>query len=159
MHGAASRACIPLTWNREWGIADPQAARAGLTRPGIAPPARQVTLLQLKAETLGKRLGRTTGWIHRATLKKKGVEMIGGVHYERIDERGPVIRFGARRDNPRLLEVDSIVRCAGQEPRRELAAPLLAGGARIHRIGGADVAAELDAKRAIDQAAWLAATL
>src|SRR3546814_9660057 len=75
-------------WNREWGVADPATAVGGLSKPEIAPPARQVTLLQRKAESLGKRLGKTTGWIHRTTLKKKQVEMIGGVNYEAIDERG-----------------------------------------------------------------------
>ncbi|HEY9546584.1 MAG TPA: NADPH-dependent 2,4-dienoyl-CoA reductase [Solimonas sp.] len=146
-------------WNREWGVADPATAVGGLSKPEIAPPARQVTLLQRKAESLGKRLGKTTGWIHRTTLKKKQVEMIGGVNYEAIDERGLLISYGDKREKATLLEVDTIVLCTGQEPLRELAEPLRAGGANVHIVGGADVAAELDAKRAIDQGSRLAATL
>ncbi|HEY0974171.1 MAG TPA: NADPH-dependent 2,4-dienoyl-CoA reductase [Solimonas sp.] len=146
-------------WNKEWGVADPQQARSGLTKPQITPPARKVTLLQRKAESLGKRLGKTTGWIHRAQLKMKQVEMIGGVNYESIDERGLLISYGEKRENATLLEVDTIVLCTGQEPLRELQAPLQAAGASVHLIGGADVASELDAKRAINQGSRLAATL
>jgi 2,4-dienoyl-CoA reductase (NADPH2) len=146
-------------WLREWGVADPAAARGGLGKPEITPPARQVYLLQRKAAPLGKGLAKTTGWIHRAQLKMKRVEMIGGVNYERIDERGLHVSFGERREKPMLLEVDTIVLCAGQEPCRDLAEPLRARGARVHLIGGADVAAELDAKRAIEQGTRLAATL
>ncbi|MFA5939342.1 MAG: NADPH-dependent 2,4-dienoyl-CoA reductase [Sinimarinibacterium sp.] len=146
-------------WNKEWGVTDPEQARSGLTRPQIAPPARQVMLLQRKAESLGKRLGKTTGWIHRAALKMKQVEMIGGVNYESIDARGLLITYGEKREKPTLLEVDNIILCAGQEPLRELQAPLQAAGVNVHLVGGADVAAELDAKRAINQASRLAATL
>jgi 2,4-dienoyl-CoA reductase (NADPH2) len=89
----------------------------------------------------------------------KQVEMIGGVNYESIDERGLLISYGEKRENATLLEVDHIVLCAGQEPLRELHAPLQAAGARVHLIGGADVASELDAKRAIDQGSRLAAGL
>src|SRR3546814_9226209 len=96
-------------WKREWGVADPATAVGGLSKPEIAPPARQVTLLQRKAESLGKRLGKTTGWIHRTTLKKKQVEMIGGVNYEAIDERGLLISYGDKREKATLLEVDTIV--------------------------------------------------
>jgi 2,4-dienoyl-CoA reductase (NADPH2) len=146
-------------WNREWGVDDPEQSRGGLTRPEIAAPARKVTLLQRKAETLGKRLGKTTGWIHRAQLKMRQVEMIGGVNYESIDERGLFVTFGEKREKPTLIEADTIVLCTGQEPLRELQAPLQAAGVSVHLIGGADVAAELDAKRAINQASRLAATL
>ena len=146
-------------WLREWGVADPAAARGGLGKPEITPPARQVYLLQRKAAPLGKGLAKTTGWIHRAQLKMKRVEMIGGVNYERIDERGLHVSFGERHEKPMLLEVDTIVLCAGQEPCRDLAEPLRARGARVHLIGGADVAAELDAKRAIEQGTRLAAAL
>ncbi|WP_370305285.1 oxidoreductase [Sinimarinibacterium flocculans] len=146
-------------WNREWGVDDPQRSRGGLTRPEVAPPARKVTLLQRKAESLGKRLGKTTGWIHRAQLKMKQVEMIGGVNYESIDERGLFVTFGEKREKPTLIEADTIVLCTGQEPLRELQGPLEAAGVKVHLIGGADVAAELDAKRAINQASRLAATL
>jgi 2,4-dienoyl-CoA reductase (NADPH2) len=146
-------------WLREWGVADPAVARGGLGRPELTPPARQVYLLQRKSAPLGKGLGKTTGWIHRAQLKMKRVEMIGGVNYERIDARGLHVSYGEAREKPQLLEVDTIVLCAGQEPRRELAEPLRAQGVDVHLIGGADVAAELDAKRAIEQGTRLAASL
>jgi 2,4-dienoyl-CoA reductase (NADPH2) len=146
-------------WLREWGVADPAVARGGLGKPEISPAARQVYLLQRKAAPLGKGLGKTTGWIHRAALKMKRVEMIGGVNYERIDARGLHVSFGERHERPMLLEVDTIVLCAGQEPCRELAEPLRASGCSVHLIGGADVATELDAKRAIEQGTRLAATL
>jgi 2,4-dienoyl-CoA reductase (NADPH2) len=146
-------------WLREWGVADPEVARGGLGQPEITPPARQVYLLQRKAAPLGKGLGKTTGWIHRAQLKMKRVEMIGGVNYERIDARGLHVSFGERHEKPTVLEVDTIVLCAGQEPQRALAAPLQSRGAKVHLIGGADVAAELDAKRAIEQGTRLAASL
>jgi 2,4-dienoyl-CoA reductase (NADPH2) len=159
VHDGHSPTLDLAAWNKEWGVADPQQARSGLTQPQVAPPARKVTLLQRKAESLGKRLGKTTGWIHRAQLKMKQVEMIGGVNYESIDERGLLISYGEKREKATLLEVDTIVLCTGQEPMRELQAPLQAAGVSVHLIGGADVAAELDAKRAIDQGSRLAATL
>jgi 2,4-dienoyl-CoA reductase (NADPH2) len=146
-------------WLREWGVADPAVARGGLGTPETVPPARQVYLLQRKAAPLGKGLGKTTGWIHRAQLKMRRVEMVGGVNYERIDARGLHVSFGERHEKPTLLEVDTIVLCAGQEPLRALAEPLRARGANVHMIGGADVAAELDAKRAIEQGTRLAAAL
>jgi 2,4-dienoyl-CoA reductase (NADPH2) len=146
-------------WQKDWGVADPSATRGGVTRPVIAPPARQVTLLQRKASGLGKGLGKTTGWIHRAALKMKKVEMIGGVNYEAIDERGLLISFGEKRENATLLEVDNIILCTGQEPQRELHQSLLEAGIRVHLIGGADVASELDAKRAINQGSRLAAEI
>jgi 2,4-dienoyl-CoA reductase (NADPH2) len=146
-------------WLREWGVADPAVARGGLGKPEITPAARQVHLLQRKAAPLGKGLGKTTGWIHRAQLKTKRVEMLGGVNYERIDARGLHVSFGERHEQPTLLEVDTIVLCAGQEPCRVLADPLRAKGAKVHVIGGADVAAELDARRAIEQGTRLAAAL
>jgi 2,4-dienoyl-CoA reductase (NADPH2) len=118
-----------------------------------------VYLLQRKPGPLGKGLGKTTGWIHRSALKMKRVEMIGGVNYERIDERGLHVSFGEGREKPMLLEVDTVVLCSGQEPLRELAEPLRAAGVAVHLIGGADVASELDAKRAIEQGTRLAARL
>jgi 2,4-dienoyl-CoA reductase (NADPH2) len=120
---------------------------------------RQVTLLQRKSEKLGKRLGKTTGWIHRAALQMKNVEMIGGVNYEKIDADGLHVSNGEARENPRLIAADTIVLCAGQIPERSLADALIALGRNVHIIGGADVAAELDAKRAIDQGTRLAAQL
>jgi 2,4-dienoyl-CoA reductase (NADPH2) len=149
------------TWQVEWGVCDPAEHRSGLCPDGPrpAPPARQVTLLQRKAERPGKRLGKTTGWIHRLSLRMKAVEMVTGVNYERIDADGLHVSFGEGRENPRLIEADTVVLCAGQLSDRSLADSLAAAGRRVHVIGGADVAAELDAKRAIDQGTRLAATL
>ena len=148
-------------WLAEWGVADPGEVRGGLSPDGPRPeaPARQVTLLQRKAQALGKGLGKTTGWIHRATLKMKGVEMVGGVNYERITEDGLMVSSGEARENPRVIEVDNVILCAGQIPNRTLADQLAEKGITAHVIGGADVAAELDAKRAIDQGSRLAASL
>ncbi|WP_420859643.1 FAD-dependent oxidoreductase [Marivivens marinus] len=148
-------------WLEEWGVTDPATARGGLAPEGPQPeaPARQVTLLQRKAQKLGKGLGKTTGWIHRATLQMKGVKMIGGVNYEKIDAEGLHVSFGEARENPTLIAVDTVVLCAGQLPERSLADALLAQGVEVHVIGGADVAAELDAKRAIDQGTRVAAAL
>ena len=148
-------------WMEEWGVADPANHRGGLAPEGPQPdaPAREVTLLQRKAEKHGKRLGKTTGWIHRASLKMKDVTFVGGVNYERIDDQGLHVSFGDARENPTLIEADTIVMCAGQLPLRTLADALEAKGITPHVIGGADVAAELDAKRAIDQGTRLAAML
>mgnify|MGYP000221079192 FL=1 len=148
-------------WLEEWGVADPSDARGGVAPQGPKPdaPVREVTLLQRKAQKLGKNLGKTTGWIHRATLQMKSVKMVGGVNYERIDAQGLHVSYGEARENPELIAVDTIVLCAGQLPERSLADALIAAGRTPHVIGGADVAAELDAKRAIDQGTRLAATL
>jgi 2,4-dienoyl-CoA reductase (NADPH2) len=148
-------------WLREWGVGDPSTARGGVAgiEPHVSPPLRDVVLLQRKDGKLGAGLGKTTGWIHRATLKMKRVKMQGGVNYERIDDRGLLVTTGEARANPTWLEVDNIVLCAGQESQRELVAPLETAGIPTHVIGGADQATELDAKRAIDQACRLAATL
>ena len=148
-------------WMKEWGVSDPETNRAGLAPEGPQPeaPARQVTLIQRKAEKHGKRLGKTTGWIHRAALKMKDVNFVGGVNYERIQPDGLMVSFGEARENPTLIEADTIVMCAGQLPERTLADALIAQGITPHVIGGADVAAELDAKRAINQGTRLAAAL
>ncbi|WP_294611077.1 FAD-dependent oxidoreductase, partial [uncultured Roseovarius sp.] len=148
-------------WRSEWGVGDPSETRGGLAPQGPqpTPPAREVTLLQRKAERPGKRLGKTTGWIHRAALRMKDVKMLGGVNYEGIDEAGLHISFGEAREKPTLIEADTIVLCAGQLSERSLADTLEAAGVAVHVIGGADVAAELDAKRAIDQGTRLAAAL
>ncbi|NHQ74039.1 NADPH-dependent 2,4-dienoyl-CoA reductase [Roseovarius gahaiensis] len=148
-------------WQVEWGVGDPSETRGGLAPNGPQPdaPARQVTLLQRKAERPGKRLGKTTGWIHRAALRMKGVQMLSGVNYERIDADGLHISHGETRENPTLIEADTVVLCAGQLSDRSLADTLEAKGVPVHVIGGADVAAELDAKRAIDQGTRLAAIL
>jgi 2,4-dienoyl-CoA reductase (NADPH2) len=146
-------------WLEEWGVADPAEVRGGVVRARPSPPARKVTLLQRKSGKLGKGLGKTTGWIHRAALLMKNVEMIGGVNYERITPEGLFVSYGEQRRDAQLIECDTIVLCAGQEPLRELQAPLTAAGVAVHLIGGADEAGELDAKRAIDQGTRLAARL
>ena len=148
-------------WLTEWGVADPQDVRGGVAAAGPQPepPVREVTMLQRKAQKLGKNLGKTTGWIHRAALQMKNVKMIGGVNYERIDADGLHVSYGEARENPTLIAVDTIVLCAGQVPERSLADALIVAGRTCHVIGGADVASELDAKRAIDQGTRLAATL
>jgi 2,4-dienoyl-CoA reductase (NADPH2) len=158
--GASLTESLP-DWMREWGVGDPEETRGGLAADGPQPgaPARAVTLVQRKAEKHGKRLGKTTGWIHRSALHMKGVEMIGGVNYEEITEQGLRVSFGAARETPRMIEADDIILCAGQEPERSLADTLLQQGRAAHVIGGADVAAELDAKRAIDQGVRLALSL
>ncbi len=148
-------------WLEEWGVGDPSQTRGGLRPEGPQPeaPVRQITLLQRKPEKLGKRLGKTTGWIHRAGLQMKNVQMIGGVNYEKIDADGLHISHGEARENPKLIVADTIVLCAGQIPERSLADKLVDAGQSVHVIGGADVAAELDAKRAIDQGTRLTAIL
>ncbi|HRA22372.1 MAG TPA: NADPH-dependent 2,4-dienoyl-CoA reductase [Usitatibacteraceae bacterium] len=148
-------------WRREWGVGDPADARGGVAgvKPQPAPPARQVFLLQRKKSKPGAGLGKTTGWIHRAALKMKRVEMLSGLNYEGVVERGLAVSFGEAREKAAVLEVDTIVLCAGQESLRELEAPLRAAGASVHLIGGAALAGELDAKRAIDEGTRLGATL
>ncbi len=146
-------------WLTEWGVADPGEVRGGVVRPQPSPPARRVTLLQRKAGRPGKGLGKTTGWIHRAALQMKQVEMIGGVNYERITRQGLFVTYGEKRQDGQLIECDTVVLCAGQEPLRELQAPLAAAGIDVHLIGGAHEAVELDARRAIDQGTRLAARL
>lgn len=145
---------------KEWGIDTQLEARGGVA--GIKPqphaPARQVFLLQRKASKVGDGLGKTTGWIHRTGLKNKQVQMLNSVEYLKIDDEGLHIRIGAEGE-PQLLAVDNIVICAGQDPLRELQDGLLAAGQSVHLIGGADVAVELDAKRAINQGSRLAAQL
>ena len=144
-------------WLAEWGVVDPAIAPGGVTKPQPTKPARQITLLQRKAGKPGAGLGKTTGWIHRAELKSRGVEMIGGVNYEQISDQGLLVTYGEKRDNATWLDVDNIVMCAGQIPLRELVEPLQAAGVKVTLLGGADVASELDAKRAINQASYAAA--
>ncbi|MPY84708.1 MAG: NAD(P)-binding protein [Actinophytocola sp.] len=146
-------------WRAEWGVTDPAEAPGGLTEAAPEPSPRTVYLLQRKTSKIGKGLGKTTGWVHRAALKAKRVEQVTGVRYDRIDDAGLHISYGKDHTERRVLDVDTVVVCAGQESRRELADELSARGVRTHVIGGADVAAELDAKRAIDQGTRLAANL
>jgi 2,4-dienoyl-CoA reductase (NADPH2) len=145
-------------WLREWGVGDPAVARGGLITAAPPESARQVFLLQRRTSKIGAGLGKTSGWVHRATLAARGVEMIKGAGYERIDDAGLHITVG-KGARPRLLEVDDVVICAGQEPRRGLVDELSGLGLTAHVIGGADAALELDAKRAIDQGTRLAAVL
>ena len=161
-HGDHPSTTLDLpAWKAEWGITDPAEARGGLATSGprVMPPVRQVTLLQRKKGKLGNGLGKTTGWIHRTVLKMKSVEMVGGVNYERIGDEGLLVSYGEKREDPTWIACDTVVLCAGQVPLRSLAQDLEAQGRNPHLIGGALEAGELDAKRAIDQAARLAARL
>lgn len=144
-------------WMQEWGV-DPLVATAGGLAPPVAPqPPREVWLLQRKSTRPGAGLGKTSGWVHRATLARNGVTMLAGVQYDRIDDAGLHITVGGEQ---RLLEVDNVVICAGQESLAELMpAEGAGGGPRFYKIGGAALAAELDAKRAIREGAELAARL
>nr|WP_247741308.1 NADPH-dependent 2,4-dienoyl-CoA reductase [Luteibacter sp. SG786] len=143
-------------WTKEWGVDMAMTTPGGLTTAQPEKPERQVWLLQRTAGRPGGRLNKTSGWVHRATLKNKRVQMIGGVAYERVDDAGLHVVVDGK---AQVLDVDHVVVCAGQEPNRELHDALLARGMDVRLIGGADVAAELDAKRAIDQATRLAAAL
>ena len=143
-------------WTREWGVDMELRQRSGLQAPQPEPPARQVWLLQRSEGRPGARLNKTTGWVHRATLKAKRVSMLGKVGYERFDDQGLHVTVDGK---AQILPVDNVVICAGQEPNRRLADELIAAGITVHVIGGADVAAELDAKRAIDQGTRLASRI
>jgi len=148
---------LPL-WLREWGIDATLTARGGVegVKQQPAPPAREVFLLQRSPGKLGEKLNKTSGWVHRTTLKMKRVQMVSGVTYERIDDRGLHVRVGVEQ---RVLAVDNVVICAGQVSNRDLHEPLKATGRPVHLIGGAELAGELDAKRAIDRGTRLALTL
>ena len=156
VHEGESPSLDPGRWMAEWGVDPSFEARGALARPAPEAPARQVWLLQRSPGKPGARLGKTTGWIHRSTLKAKGVKMLGGVEYLGVDDSGLHIRVDG---SEQTLDVGTVVVCAGQEPRRDLVDELTALGKTPHLIGGADVAAELDAKRAINQGSRLAATL
>jgi len=144
-------------WLAEWGVVDPTTVPGGVVKPKPAAPLRQITLLQRKVGKPGAGLGKTTGWIHRAELKSRGVEMVGSVNYEQIGDQGLLVSYGEKRENATWLDVDNIILCAGQVPLRELQEPLVAAGMKVTLLGGADVASELDAKRAINQASRAAA--
>jgi 2,4-dienoyl-CoA reductase (NADPH2) len=152
--GVATSQDIPA-FMKEWGVDMSMEARGGIegVEPQPHPSPREVYLLQRKKSKVGGKLGKTTGWIHRAGLINKGVNMIPGCSYDKIDEQGLHITVG---EETKVLEVDNIIICAGQEPFRELVDGL---DKPHHLIGGADVAAELDAKRAIDQGTRLAAEI
>jgi 2,4-dienoyl-CoA reductase (NADPH2) len=125
--------------------------------PHPHPPAREVFLLQRKTSKVGDGLGKTTGWIHRAGLKSRQVKMLNAVQYLKIDDEG--LHVSVAEGEPQVLAVDNIIVCAGQDPLRELQAGLESAGKPVHLVGGADIAAELDAKRAIDQGSRLAAAI
>lgn len=159
VHQGVSTSLDRTAFWKEWGIDTALEARGGVVgiKPELHAPARQVFLLQRKASKVGDGLGKTTGWIHRTGLKNKQVQMLNSVEYLGIDDAGLRIRIGEGEE--KLLRVDNIVVCAGQDPLRELYDGLVEAGQAVHLIGGADVAAELDAKRAIDQGSRLAAGL
>ncbi|MGH8145513.1 MAG: FAD-dependent oxidoreductase, partial [Rhodanobacteraceae bacterium] len=143
-------------WTKEWGVDTTFEERGGLGKADVEASLREVWLLQRTAGRPGKRLNKTTGWVHRAALKAKGVKMLGGASYEKIDDAGLHVMLDGK---SQTLPVDNVIICAGQESNRTLADELIALGIPVHVIGGADVAVELDAKRAIRQATELAATL
>ena len=143
-------------WTREWGVDTSLVHRGGLEKPEVEASPREVWLLQRTPGRPGKRLNKTTGWVHRAALKAKGVKMLGSVRYEKIDDAGLHVSIDG---DPQTLSVDNVIICAGQESNRTLADDLQALGVAVHVVGGADVAAELDAKRAIRQATALTASL
>ncbi len=151
-----SATLVPEKFYREWGIDTEYKNAGGMTAPAPELPDRRVSLFQRKDSKVGAGLGKTTGWIHRTALKAKGVTMVPGVDYYKIDDAG---LHCALNGTDTVLAVDTVILCTGQEPRRELLPGLEAGGAVVHLIGGADVAAELDAKRAIDQGTRLAARI
>ena len=148
----------PEEFAREWGIDMSLEARGGVKDVAADPEplAREIWLLQRKSSKPGKGLGKTTGWVHRLSLRTRGVRMLAGVSYKRIDEFGLHIEHDGKEE---LLEVDHVIVCTGQLPCRDLKEPLESAGIRVHLIGGADVAAELDAKRAIRQGSELAAAI
>jgi 2,4-dienoyl-CoA reductase (NADPH2) len=153
-HDGISPSMDPAKFYAEWGVSTDPADPGAITTPKPEAPARDIWLLQRKAKKVGAGLGKTTGWIHRAGLAAKKVQMMPGVEYRRIDDDGLHITVGGK---DQVLAVDTVVICAGQDPLRDLLGPLSAAGAKVHLIGGADVATELDAKRAIAQGTALAA--
>ncbi|MGB3486169.1 MAG: NADPH-dependent 2,4-dienoyl-CoA reductase [Mycobacterium sp.] len=146
-------------WRAEWGVGEPHQARGAVVAPLPAPAVRQVYLLQRSKGPQGTRLGKTSGWVHRASLKAKGVVQLSGVNYEQIDDDGLHISFGPDHRDRRLIAVDNVVVCAGQDPVRDLDEALRTNGIDPHVVGGAAAAGELDAKRAIRQGTELAARL
>jgi 2,4-dienoyl-CoA reductase (NADPH2) len=146
-------------WLEEWGIDPNNEVRGGIEgiQPVVPKPAREVVMFQRSKGKVGAKLGKTTGWIHRTNLKKKRVRMVDGVEYLKIDEEG--LHYKDKTGRPEVFACDSVIICAGQTPLKDLEAGLVAAGKKVHLIGGAHTASELDAKRAIDQAARLAAII
>jgi 2,4-dienoyl-CoA reductase (NADPH2) len=158
LHDPSHPLPVPVSeWTREWGVDLQATTKGGLVPPAAPHPVRQVYLMQRKTSKLGAGLGKTSGWVHRATLQRNGVVMMAGVQYDRIDDHGLHITVGGEQ---KLIEVDNVVICAGQDSLTELMpAEGESGGPRFHKIGGAALAAELDAKRAIKEGAELAVRL
>ncbi|MDO9192359.1 MAG: FAD-dependent oxidoreductase, partial [Undibacterium sp.] len=140
----------------EWGVDTSYSSVGGLCKAEVEASPRQLFLLQRKSTKVGDNLGKTTGWIHRTSLKNRKVQMIAGVSYDKIDDAGLHITVDGQQ---KTIPVDNVILCAGQDPKRDLLEGLKNAGQSVHLIGGADVATELDAKRAIDQGARLAATI
>ena len=155
-HGTEMPSMHVPTYMREWGVDMEYSSPGAGAKPQPSPSPREIHLLKRSGGKHGKDLGKTTGWIHRASLKMKGVKMHANVTYRKVDDDGLHI---TKVDTDIILPVDTVVICAGQEPMRALQQELIAGGASVHLVGGADVAAQLDAKRAIKQASELAASL
>ena len=155
-HSGTSPSLDPEKFFAEWGVDTQYQGVGGLTEAKVETPAREIFLLQRKTSKVGDGLGKTTGWIHRTGLKNRGVHMFAGVTYNKVDDAGLHVTIDGQQ---KTLPVDHVILCAGQEPRRDLQAALEAAGKTVHLIGGADVAAELDAKRAINQGTRLAATI
>ena len=151
--GSAEESLDPRVFMNAWGVDTSMGTPGGLKPPAKHAPRRAVHMFQRKTETPGKNLGKSTGWILKAKLRKANVAMTAGVTYDTVDDRGLHITVNGER---RVIDVDTVVICAGQLPNRKLHDELAARGVRAHLIGGADVAAELDAQRAIDQATRLA---
>ncbi len=156
LHEGSRQALEPELFMQAWGVDMQYRERGALTKATLTPPKREIWLLQRSKGKPGEKLGKTTGWIHRTDLRRHGVHTLSQVQYLRVDDAGLHI---LHQGQPRLLEVDNIIICAGQEPLRHLQEPLAKAGVRTHLIGGAYEARELDAKRAIEQAAFLAASL
>ncbi|MDG2474606.1 MAG: FAD-dependent oxidoreductase, partial [Paracoccaceae bacterium] len=140
-------------WLLEWGVVDPELVRGGVRPKGLefSLPEREVSLFQRKNEKIGRRLGKTTGWIHRESLRRKHVKMISGVKYEKISSEGLTLSYVDLEKDQETLAFDTIILCVGQEPERTLFEKLLDKDISSHVIGGANITAELDAKQAIDQ--------
>ena len=155
-HEGVSNSLAPEKFFAEWGVDTQYKAAGGLREAEIEPSPRQIFLLQRKKSKVGDGLGKTTGWIHRTGLKNRHVQMVSGVSYDKIDDAGLHITVEGQQ---KTIPVDNVILCAGQDPKRDLLEGLQAAGKSVHLIGGADLATELDAKRAIDQGARLAATI
>ena len=157
-HDGPSGALDKAVFAKEWGVDFENHPRGGVTgiEPEVASADREIFLMQRKETNVGKGLGKTTGWTHRLTLQRRGVKMMNAIDYRKIDDAGLHITVNGK---PDILEVDTVIICAGQEPLRELHDALEAKGASVELVGGAYEAAELDAKAAIKQASELAAKI